>query len=717
MTKTLRSFFNTGLLTICLASNALSQQQAQQDASDDSNVTFPASYFGEFNPLTVNDMLDRVPGIDLILNGGGSSRFGGGDRGLGASSQILIDGKRLAGKANEARSQLDRISADQVNFIEIIRGTSSELDVQNSGQIVNIVLLESQSRSSLATEVNATHFEDGTVEPGGSIAWSGQTGELTYLLSAQLRTGYRRTESFERSYDGDFSPNDTRDLDRTTDQENYSLNGNLTYALTPRDRIALNLLYGESDPPETLLRTITEFDTGSPVVRFERESLPATADNWEFGGDYQHNYESGDRLKFLFIINEKENQRTRERFQSTLADPEETKDLFLDTSSRYRERIVRGSYTLNLADNQGLELGIEAAQTIQDSGLRLGALTPAPGSPEFGGLTPIDFPNAFSTVEEIRYEPFAIHNWQINPRMSLESSLVAEWSEIEQTGDINNKRDFDFLKPKLDFRFDVSNSLQFRATLEKDVSQLSFADFSRASNDRDDDQDTFAGNPTLEPEESWQAEVSLDYRLPNDGGALNARFFYYDYENKIGRIDVSPSDTDLQSTNGNVGAAEAYGLITNASIRLGFLNLPTALFTANLTLQNSEFDDNPFVPYKFRFPPYDRGGFRLGYRHDIPSLRMNYGANYFSRINGNRWFFDIDNQFEFVFPTNLSAWVERVWFGGLTYRVELNNLENYETCGERRRFVGKRLDNILREVEYNCFTTGTQVAIKVRGTF
>ena len=717
MAITPRSIFNASLLTICLVSNSMAQQESQQAADEDSNVTYPADYFDEFNPLTVNDMLDRVPGIDLILNGGGSGRFGGGDRGLGASSQILIDGKRLAGKANEARSQLDRISADQVNFIEIIRGTSSELDVQNSGQIVNIVLLESQSRSSLATELNATHFDDGTVEPGGSIAWSGQTGELTYLISAGLQTGYRRTESFERSFNGDFSPNDTRDLDRISDQETYTLNGNLTYALSGRDRIALNLLYSESDPPQRLLRTITEFDTGSPVVRFERESLPATADNWEFGGDYQHSYDNGDRLKFLFIVNEKESHRTRERFLSTLADPEEIKDLFLDTTSRYQERIARGSYTFNLADNQGLELGIETAQTIQDSGLRLGALTPAPGSPDFGGLTPIDFPNAFSTVEEIRYEPFAIHNWQINPRMSLESSLVAEWSEIEQTGDIDNKRDFNFLKPKLDFRFDVSSSLQFRATLEKDVSQLSFSDFSRASNDRDDDQDTFAGNPTLEPEESWQAEVSLDYRLPNDGGALNARYFYYDYENKIGRIDVSPSDTDLQSTNGNVGSAEAYGLITNASIRLGFLGLPSALFTANLTLQESEFNNNPFVPYEIGFPPFDRGGFRLGFRHDIPSLRMNYGANYFSRINGNRWFFDVDNQFEFVIPSNLSAWVERVWFGGLTYRLELNNLENIEMCGERRRFDGRRLDNILREVEYNCTTTGTQVAFKVRGTF
>lgn len=714
MTK--RYFSSVGLVCLLLQFS-LQNVVAQQASEEDSTVTYPASYFAEYGPLTVNDMLDRVPGIELILEGDIGSSFGGGDRGLGSSSQILIDGKRLAGKANEARSQLDRISADQVNYIAIIRGTSSELDVQNTGQLVNIVLREAQSRSSFTTELNATHFDDGTLEPGGSIAWSGQTGRLSYLFSGGLATGYRHTESFEDSLNGDFSLNDTREVDRYSDQETYSFNSNLSYSLSDRDRIALNLLYNESDPPQRIFRTITDLNPPTPVVSYERESVPATSEDWEFGGDYEHSFVNGDRFKVLFIVNEKEGRTTRERFKSTPLLPTESKDLYLDTTSRYRERIGRGSYTFNLAGNQGLEVGIEGAQTIQDSGLRLGLPTAGPGSPEFGGLTPIPFPNAFSTVEEFRYEPFAIHNWQINSRMSLESSLIAEWSEIEQTGDVNNKRDFDYIKPKLDFRFDINNSLQLKATLEQDVSQLSFADFSRATNENDDDQDTVAGNPTLEPEESLRAEVSLDYRLPNDGGALNARYFYYDYKNKIGRIDISPSDTDLQSTNGNIGSAAAYGLITNASVRLGFLGLPAALITASLTLQESEFHDDDFAPIEHGFPPFDRGAFRIGYRHDIPSLSMNYGLNYNSRINGNRVFFDIDNRFDFVIPSNLSAFVEKVGFGGLTYRFEASNLEDIEICAERRRYNGRLLDGDLKELEYNCSKTGMQFAFKLRGTF
>lgn len=701
-----------------LAMAAVSSSFAQDGSGEGSNVSYPAAYFAEYEPLTVNDMLNRVPGIDLILQGSNqSSQFGGGNRGLGASSPILIDGKRMAGKANEARSQLDRISADQVTRIEIIRGTSSDLDVQNTGQVVNIVLREAQSRSSITTEINATYNDDGNTEPGGSLAWSGQSGRLTYLLSGSLRSGYRHTESREHSRNGDFSLNDTRDQDRYSDQKTYSLNANLAYALSDRDRIAFNGLYNESDPPQRVFRTVTDLNPAIPVVSFEREAIPATSEDWEFGGDYEHGFDNGSRLKVLFIVNEKDNHITRERFISSPEDPVESKSLFLDTTRLYKERIIRSSYTMNLANGQGLELGIEGAQTIQDSGLRLGLPTGAVGSPEFGGLTPIPFPNAFSTVEEIRYEPFAIHNWQINSRMSLESSLIAEYSEIEQTGDVNNTRDFDFIKPKLDFRFDINGALQFKSSVEKVVSQLSFSDFSRATNEQDDDQDTVAGNPQLDPEESWQAQVGFDYRLPNDGGALNVSYFYYLYDNKIGKIDVSPSATELVSTNGNVSSAAAYGLITNASIRLGFLGLPTALVTAALTLQESEFHRDSLAPMEHGFPPYDRGGYRFGFRHDVPALSLNYGVNYFGRINGNRTMFDIDNRFDFVVPSNLSAFVEKVGFGGLTYRLEASNLENDMKCADRRRYSGYIVDNVLNEIEYNCTTTGRQFSFKVRGTF
>ena len=116
---------------------------AQDNVGNDSTVLYPASYFTEFSPVTALDMVNRIPGMDVSSNDGGGGNASRGGRGLGSGgsgTQILIDGKRTAGKNNNTAGQLDRIMANQVEYIELIRGTGGELDVRGGTQIANIVL-------------------------------------------------------------------------------------------------------------------------------------------------------------------------------------------------------------------------------------------------------------------------------------------------------------------------------------------------------------------------------------------------------------------------------------------------------------------------------------------------------------------------------------------------------------------------------------------------
>lgn len=699
----------------CALLGSLAQaQDLQPDA--DSTITYPAAYFSQFGPVSVNDMLSRIPGIGLALENTEQVLGDGNNRGLGGSAQILVNGKRLAGKANDARNQLNRIAADKVDYIEIVRGTSGDLDVRNVGQLVNIVLLESLSSISYSGEVEMTRYDDGKTEPGGSLSVNGQRGILNYLFSADIRSGYELQHYAELSQHPDLRINETRTYERYTDQTSYTLNSNLVFDLAERDRLAFNLLYGDSDPSRRLLRVITDYNGAMPLASYERELLPSQQDNWEIGGDYQHGFENGNNFKILFITNERNNGTVRERYAFPVLGETEEKNLFLDTDSRYRERIVRTSFTLGLANEQSLELGLEGAQTIQDSALRLGVLRPGVPSSDYGGLVPVAVPNAISTVEELRVEGFAVHNWQINPRMSLESSVVIENSEIEQSGDVHNTRDFSFAKPKFDFRFNLNRSLQLRMVAENVVSQLSFADFSANSNNRDEDQDTLAGNPELEPEESWRYTVNLDYRLPRDGGVLSSRLFYFDMDNVIDRIDISPSPVNLQSTNGNVGDGTVLGLSLDASLRLQFLNLPQAVFTSGVLVQRSSIFD-PMIGFKRRIVPYDRGYFRFGLRHDMPAYNFNYGFNYRDGIDGNRPFWDINNVLFIGSASNLSVFMEKVGWGGLTYRGEYNNALDHESCRKRLRYNGYLRDGNLSEIERFCTTTGPQLVFKIRGTF
>ena len=178
-------------------------------AEEDTTVVYEASYFAQWAPVTAMDMVNRIPGVNVAGGGGGAGfRLPGGanrnasrgGRGLGSgggSTQILINGKRTAGKDNNAQLQLARINADQVNYIELIRGTGGDLDVRGSGQILNIVMFEALDTSSVSFDLLTDYYKDQATRPGGSISYSNQFDRLNLLVSAIAQPQYNHQAAFE----------------------------------------------------------------------------------------------------------------------------------------------------------------------------------------------------------------------------------------------------------------------------------------------------------------------------------------------------------------------------------------------------------------------------------------------------------------------------------------------------------------------------------------
>jgi len=712
---------------------------AQDNVGEESTVVYPASYFTEYSPLTAQDMLDRIPGAGSSGGGpsgfsGGSSRgfsgggsrggFSGGGRGgrgfgSGGSSggnDILINGKRTAGKNNSTGGQLDRITADQVDYIEIIRGTSGDLDVRGSGQVINVVLFEQLTSSSISYEVSANRTRDHTVKPGANLSYSGQRGGLNYLFNANAQNPYSPYISKESSVLGDFSPNDQVREDRDTDLSVVTLSTNLDYEIGPNSSVRFNALLSAGDGPTDLLRHTTDLKVNPNTVLVQREESPSENDNWEIGGDYEYITGNGDRFKILFISNEATRATTRQRW-NVADDGAEIKNLFLGNASTTRERIVRSSYTFDIFSGQNVEAGAERAQTILDSNLSLGVAS-STGSPSaaHGGLVPVAVANANSSVEEIRYEPFVIHNWVLNPSMSLETSLLYEASEITQSGDVSKQRDFSFFKPKVDFRYDLTPAIQLRGSIEKVVEQLSFNDFVAATDNRDEDSNIQAGNENLRQEWYWKYGINAEYRLPNDVGVVSGNIFYEDWHDRIERIDVSPSEDNLQAANGNIGDGQAWGIDLRASLRMRMIDMPNLLVTGSLNLEDSEITD-PFLGIKRRMLFKDRGSWSAGFRHDISRWRLNYGLNWRAEFNGNSVRYDIDDLEIQTRDPFASAFVEIVAFGSTTFRLDVSSFTNSKFCRERWRFVGRTSGGILEEIEDQCGNTGRRMSLRVSGTF
>ncbi len=695
-------------LSVALLAGHSTAVLGQEDADASSTVVYQADYFDQYQPFSVNDMLVRIPGIDTARGGGGGDR-----RGLGAGGdQVLINGRRIAGKGNEGNAQLSRIPASEVEYIEIIRGTSGDLDVRGGNQVINVVLTQAEASVSYAYEVNADHYHDGKIMPGAKLSATGQNGALNFFLSAELEPRWEFRDGFENGLNVDGSLSNTVDRDEGRDAWPTTLQANLGYEFTRQDTANLNLQWNDNAYDAYADRVLTDLSVSPASVTFERDEVPTDESNWEIGGDYMHVFGSGNRWKTLFIVNDRDNNSVRSRYQ--LDGESRERDLFLSNIERTRERIVRSSYIANLTETQSVEAGVERAQTILDTSLQLGLAGSTSDGERFGGLAAVT--DSVGTVEEMRYEYFAIHNWQLNARMSIESTMLFEDSTIAQTGSIDRSRDFTFFRPRFDYRFDLTSSVQFRATVEKNVAQLSFRDFTAGVDGGDDEQNAFEGNSNLRQQQWWQYEGNLEYRLPNDAGVVSGNVFYQDLDDLIDNVDVSTGDTIL-SARGNVGTGERYGFRLNSSLRLGFLNQPQMLVTAALNMEESTLTD-PFLQQD-RERSMRGGGssYSFGFRHDIPSFRnMNYGLNYRREFYNEFRVYDIDKIEQYPKFGFYSAWVEAQGNGGMIYRFEVRDAR--DRCRVRTRYTGGTIaTGFIEEIEDSCSDAGPVLAIKIRGTF
>jgi len=705
------------LLTCSLLSFGSSAQDSDADTAD-STVVYPASYFDQYNPLTLSDMLERIPGISVGRGGPGGGRGGfggGGDRGLGTGGNLLINGQRIAGKGNSAQDQLDRISASDVERIEIIRDTSGALNVRGASEVINIILATTLSNSSTTVEMVNRLNHDETFETGGSVAWSQQVGNFQSLINVTARPNYENRDRREvrLSPDGDLLGT----LFETTirDQDEHTFTANMSYGTGPH-RIQFNALASEGDHPRPIRRDFVDYTDEGPVASIQEELVDNKQRNWELGGDYEFSFDNGSRLSLLFVANDEIRDFVRERFEADPADTPLDKNLFIDSRQQRSEFIVQGNYNFSLTDGQSLRIGLELADTQVDSSLFIGSsFGSEPPSPDFGGLSPLpSISNPGTGVQEIRYEGFAFHNWSLSDKSSLESSIVYETSEISQTGVVNKKRDFQFWRPSFDYRYNFSDSFRFRGNVQRQVSQLSFSSFAATTNEEDRDRDALAGNPELEPETGWNYNAELEYRLPGDAGVLSSSVFFADIDNYIGRIDATIDPEEPLSATGNVGPSKRWGWFNRASLRLNRFNLPNAILSGTLGLFDSEIID-PFLNSKQRTG--GRGFGNLSFRQDITDLGLSYGVEYRHNIWGGYYDIDIVTITRTDRQQSLDLFAQKVMFEDWTLRLETDNTLDASECRIRQRFNGTTVDGSLALIQDSCSSRYRRWTFSVQTTF
>ena len=691
-----------------------------EEKGEATTVIYGRGYFQRYDVTTAEDMLRRIPGVMAILENTEDNQQ---DRGLGSSGeQILINGKRIAGKTNQISTSLQRIQANSVHCIQLIRGTSSDANVQSEGILVNLIISDEGLESGKTSWQLTSKFNDkGSFDVEGLVSHGGQWNDMGYLISFErnvwsrpqlkrFRWTNRSREEFYNFPDGSIQQIRSSEHDR--DYNQHIITANLDYEFDNGDTILINGLYQQLDIDTIENTQFTAFNADGTLNRSgidRKESLPEQV-LWEIGTEYRKRLAEGD-LNLIFVYSEN-NLPIIDVRNETLGNV--TKEINRSKDDKIStEGIIRGSYSWPITSSMALEVGAEGSRNIVDQ--TFNAFFDLDNN---GFVEPL--PTLNTEVEELREELFVIHNWMINDRLALESSIVAEASNVSNNFPTAPDQDYFFIKPRADLRYDLTPLDQIQLKIERTVEQLNLNFFIPKFDATDTEID--AGNLGLTPQTAWEFEARYERRLANDNGTIDIRGFYYaiqDFTDKriIGFDNNDPINGAPISASGSIGDAYHYGVEFNASTRLSLINLPEVVVDVSYLRQESNVTD-PFTGADRSFKrPWQ---FDFSFRHDVTDWGMSYGMT-IEKMGGNAVSRDLNFSSGRALDPVLDVFIEKELFASISVRIEGNGLLPSKEQRDRTLFAvnnnaGMINRTVLRTENYNE-TRDRRFLISFRGTF
>ena len=612
------------LLLFSLALMLTINASSYLNANEDNKIVYEKDYFEQFNITNANDALKRIPGVESIGSRNSENYEPGGSRkrGFGSSgTQILINGERQSSKSNSIIKTLERINADSLIRIEVIRGSEAGLDVRSDGVIVNIIADSSLSKSS-GTWSTALGFLT-----SGDSNWRGTASWATKIKNTDLVLGLERIGDLNSRKYNEFTVDQEQSLlylrlrETIEYQSGNRINLDLNSKINDKNTLRINTLVwfdGKENSPqiqEYFLPTDIKNENFYKKINWDRKE---NNDGWEFGGDWEHQINKNNSFKLRVVLTEENEDQIDISF---LDDTINSYKNSSETNNRKEnERIIRLSFNRLIGKSSSLEYGVESAYNKLDRTFNLIYLD-SDGKQTSAGLI-----NTSGEVEEDRYEGFLSYNLPLSNKIRAELALNYEWSEISQSGDVNLSREFQYWKPRIDLKWDYKENRQLRLNIERNVGQINFDDFISSF---DQFEETIrAGNPDLKPETSWELKLEHEWRLPNDGGVVTLKGLASEIDGPVDRLPI-----DGYAGIGNLGSGERTQARIDGSIRINEL-LKGGVFRFMGYLQSTEVND-PVTNIKRDFSWYKRWETMIGIRQDVPGGKYNWGIMYRSQSQFN----------------------------------------------------------------------------------
>ena len=358
------------------------------------------------------------------------------------------------------------------------------------------------------------------------------------------------------------------------------------------------------------------------------------------------------------------------------------------------ESILRAEYNLAPAENHTLQFSGEyALNTLVSDTL----FTFTGGS---------DFRD-FVEVKENRFETFVTHGWKLSEKFNLQTSIGAEYSEIDVVSIEAEPRDFIRPKGTLSASYAISPEWTVRGNIERRVGQLGFGNFVSTVNVTDEN--ATEGNDQIVPDQRWVigAEVQRNIAV-GLSGTLSAELQFL--EDQIENIRFS----DGTFGPGNIDGGHQYSL--NADLTWVLDDLVAK--GLRVGLQGGVFEsqlDDPITEEIRPFSGNTNWFYEVNARYDVPNSPWAFeseieqsGLHPSFRVNEK-------SQNRFVRPEIEFNVIHKDLFG-IQWTVGVQNIADFRFKRDRQVFETDRLGQILRE-ETRTRRRGRRLVIELTDTF
>ena len=168
------------------------QVEARSDSSS-ANTVFTRDDIDRLQPTSLTDLLGRVPGVQVARSGGRGGLPGIYIRGTkSAQSLVLVDGQRMA-NATSADSNLHYLNIDQIERVEVLRGSRSV--IYGSDAIGGVIQVFTRRGADQAPQLRLHSAIGSYGSSQNSVGVSGGDTQTRFNLSAALENtaGINRT--------------------------------------------------------------------------------------------------------------------------------------------------------------------------------------------------------------------------------------------------------------------------------------------------------------------------------------------------------------------------------------------------------------------------------------------------------------------------------------------------------------------------------------------